>query len=177
MKKFLLPLLALSLCVHGNVVKEANAIDGFPAEGVTLENGGDAFYCSEVSYPANESFVYTAVANFEHGQACGLAFGASENHHYWVFNIDRNDDVTKLLYFDRDNGPVYEVKVDFYVGNDKTTPAEFNCIKPQVAAYNQYNFKVVVTVEDEHAWAEFFIDNIKRYGVDEKIILKKIIFP
>ena len=167
-KKIFLPLLTLALVAPINA--QAHSLK---AEAVVLENSGDSFYLSDTSYTVSESFVYTSVATFENGQACGVVIGGESNNHYWVFNIDRYENRTKLLYFDYPGGSLRarEVKNDYFIGNDKTTTSEFNVINPKLRNCNEFNFKVVVTVEDTHAYAEFFLDNIKRFGVDSKIDL------
>lgn len=144
---------------------------------VTLENSGDAFHLVDTTYDATESFVYTTVANFESGQAGGLVFGAVENEHYWVFNIDRIENSTKLMYFTMNEGvPQAEVlDSDYFIGNDKITTSELNMVKPSVASNPRFHLKVVVSIEDDHAYAEFFIDNIKRFGVDNTIDLNTLI--
>ncbi|MBO4667939.1 MAG: hypothetical protein J5666_07450, partial [Bacilli bacterium] len=125
--KLLLPLFVVSLLAAPHTTRK-------PIDDFVLEGEGDRFALTEVSYAANESFVYTSVANFENGQACGLAFGAVEDDHYWVFNIDRYANRTKLLYFTVENGNVHadEVAWDYFVGNDKTVESEFNVINPKV---------------------------------------------
>ena len=167
-KKIFLPLLTLALVAPINAPAHS-----LKAEAVVLENSGDSFYLSDTSYTVSESFVYTSVATFENGQACGVVIGGESNNHYWVFNIDRYENRTKLLYFDYPGGSLRarEVKNDYFIGNDKTTTSEFNVINPKLRNCNEFNFKVVVTVEDTHAYAEFFLDNIKRFGVDSKIDL------
>ena len=169
-KKIFLPLIALALAIPFISARQTTQ------KAVALENSSDGFELLEKSYNANESFVYTAVANFENGQACGLVIGGAEDSRYLVFNIDRVENRTKLLYFGRTGADmeVTEIRNEWYMGNDKVTQSELNVIKPKVEACPQYNFKVVVTIEDSHAWAEFFIDNIKRFGVDEKIDLNNV---
>ena len=171
-KKLLFPLLTLALIVP--ISQKTNSVS---AEAVVIENGGDAFYESDTSFTANESFVYTSVATFENGQACGVVIGGERNNHYWVFNIDRYENHTKLLYFDYPSGNLRarEVRNEYFIGNDKTTQSEFNVINPKLRDCREYNFKVVVTVEEGHAYAEFFLDNIKRFGVDSKIDLNNVL--
>ena len=94
MKKIFLPLLALFIVATlGNNFIEAKA------DGYYLEYNSDYFLVNETSFAEDESFVITSQANFVSGQACGIVFGASQDEHYWVFNIDRYENRTKLLYF------------------------------------------------------------------------------
>ena len=142
----------------------------------TLANEGNGFSLTSESYDATESFVYTAQVNFVSGNAAGLAFGAEEGDHYFVFNIDRHENHTKLLYFHKDGGNMVasEYRSEYYMGNDKVTQSELNVINPKVAACPEFHLKLVVTVEEGKAYAEFFIDNIKRFGVDSKIDLNAL---
>ena len=139
---------------------------------VTIENDGDYFTLTEKSYAEGESFVYTSTAYFEHGQAAALVFGANETEgerEYWVFNIDRFENKVKLLYFYEDENqtlkPV-ELLIDWYVGNDKMTEGEKSLVNPKVAEIDKVQLKVVVTVDEDNAYAEFYADNIRRFGVD-----------
>ena len=142
----------------------------------SLSGDGDTFAFSNQSYEANESFVYTAKVNFASGNAAGLAFGGVENDHCFVFNIDRHENKTKLLYFQNDGSRMAatEYRNEWYMGNDKVTESELNVIRPKVQACPEFHLKVVVTVQDAHAYAEFYIDNIKRFGVDETIDLNAL---
>ena len=171
LKKLLVPLFGAFLAITA-INGKRNITPSY-----ALENSGNGFELIEKSYTASESFVYTAVANFENGQACGVVIGGADDSRYWVFNIDRFENKTKLLYFGRTGQEmeVTEVRNEWYMGNDKVTESELNVIKPKVAACPQYNFKVVVTIQESHAYAEFFIDNIKRFGVDNVIDLNHLI--
>ena len=142
----------------------------------TLSNDGNGFALSSESFESSESFVYTATINFQSGQAAGLAFGSQDHDHYFVFNIDRFENRTKLLYFTEDNGNIgaREYLNEYYMGNDKVTESELNVINPKVRECREYHLKVVVTIENEHAYAEFYIDNIKRFGVDRTIDLNAL---
>ncbi len=170
--KFLLPLFALSAL--GGLVNSRTPAQVNVDHSVTIEDSGNGWYLADSEYASTKSFVYTAVANFENGQACGMVIGGQYNSHYWVFNVDRNENRTKLLYF-TNNNDAEEVRNEYFIGNDKTTESEFNMIRPKVSGCNQYNFKVVLTIDGEHAYAEFFIDNIKRFGVDETIDLNTVL--
>ncbi|MBQ3505546.1 MAG: glycoside hydrolase family 32 protein [Clostridia bacterium] len=142
----------------------------------TMESVGDKFDLTETSYSAEESFVYTASVRFEHGQAAGLAFGASEDE-YWVLNVDRVENSVKLLYFYKnaeDNIAAVELLRDWYIGNEKMTASEESLVKPKVATIDKVQLKVVVSVEDEGTYAEFYADNIRRFGVDNVIELNEI---
>ena len=92
--------LAASCLVAGGMnLTTANAAE---LASVTIENTGDGFLLGEKTYAAGESFVYTATAHFESGQAAALVFGGKETEDeraYFAFNIDRYENSVKLLYF------------------------------------------------------------------------------
>ncbi|MBO6279991.1 MAG: glycoside hydrolase family 32 protein [Bacilli bacterium] len=134
---------------------------------------GDDFALVEQSYEASESFVYTSRIHFNEGQACGLVFGAQEDDHYWVFNVDRYDNWTKLIYFYKDGSELKAnvVKEERFIGNDKVHESELRVINPALREYGEYNFKVVITKDEDKTFGEFYIDNIKRFGVDNDIDL------
>ena len=139
----------------------------------TIENTGDGFLLTEKSYTESESFVYTSTAYFEHGQAAALVFGAEEAEtarHYWAFNIDRKENSVKLLYFyqtEEQSFKAIELLKDYYIGNDKMTQGEKNLVNPKVEAIDKVQLKVIVTAEDDgKVYADFFADNIRRFGVD-----------
>ena len=69
------------------------------ASDVEMESNIDNFTLSEVTYGVDEKFVYTATVSFERGIAAGLAFGSEAGSHFWVFNVDRDANLVKLLYF------------------------------------------------------------------------------
>ena len=52
------------------------------AKPVAMESKIDSFALTDVSYGAEEKFVYTATVSFENGVAAGLAFGAEDGSHY-----------------------------------------------------------------------------------------------
>ena len=143
-------------------------------EDISLHDGGDHFELLDKQYVANESFVYTADLHFKSGQAGGLAFGSEENDHYYVINMDRFENHVKLIYF-KSNGEggftTDEIRTDYFIGNDKMTPIERDFVNPMVAGIENVNLKVVLTREDEHAYVEFYVEGIKRFGVDSVIDL------
>lgn len=135
---------------------------------------GDGFHLREESFQAQESFVYTAKAHFVSGQACGLVFGAQENGDCFVFNVDRYENRTKLLSFTaNENGGMSakELYTERFIGNETTSEGEFALISPRLRENQDFYFKVVLTAEQDKVYGEFFIDNIKRFGVDSKIDL------
>ena len=69
------------------------------ANDISMESKVDSFSLTEVAYGAEDKFVFTATVAFENGVAAGLIFGAEEDSHYWVFNVDREANRVKLLYF------------------------------------------------------------------------------
>ena len=142
---------------------------------LTLTSGGDSFNLLDKSYLENESFVYTADLHFKSGQAGGLAFGAQEGDHYYVINMDRFENRVKLMYFATNGTGGWKVDVlknDYFIGNDKMTDSERAIVNPQVSKIENVNLKVVLTRDGEnHAYAEFFVEGIKRFGIDTIIDL------
>ena len=140
---------------------------------VTMESSIDKFELLDKAYEATESFVYTATASFERGVASGLAFGAEDGSHYWVFNIDREANLVKLLYFTIEGGKTTatELLTDYFIGNDKMTESEKRLVNPKVATIDKVQLKVVITPEEDGVYAEFYADNIRRFGVDNVIDL------
>lgn len=152
--------------------KEVNEVG---AEEISLSNSGDAFALLEKSYDADESFVYTADVHFRSGQAGALAFGAVENDHYWVINMDRYENHVKLLYFKLgEGGFVHELFSDDFLGHPKLLSQEWSMINPWVREIENVNIKVILTREDTHAYAEFYVEGIKRFGVDSVIDLNNL---
>ena len=138
--------------------QQANA-----SEELSLNSDGDAFTLLDKSFAEDESFVYTADLHFRSGQAGALAFGAEENDHYFVINMDRFENHVKLLYFQRgEDGFVDELYSDDFLGNGTLLPQEWEMINPWVREIENVNIKVVLTCEDEHAYVEFFVEGIKR---------------
>ncbi len=139
----------------------------------TLESNGDTFELSDTEYGENDKFVYTAVADFERGNAAGLVFGGEKDERYFVFNVDRNENHVKLLYFTVENGTTRakELLVDYFIGNDKMTDSEYNFISQRVRNLDKVQLKVIVTPENDGVYAEFYADNIRRFGVDNVINL------
>ena len=128
-------------------------------------------------YGADDSFVYTADLHFRSGQAGGLAFGSEQNDHYYVVNMDRYENSVKLLYFSSNGEGGYlaqELRKDYFIGNDKITPNELTFVNSMVRNIENVNLKVVLTREDEHAYMEFYVEGIKRFGVDSIIDLNDL---
>ena len=143
-------------------------------EELSLTSEGDSFNLLDKSYAETESFVYTADLHFKSGQAGGLVFGAEDNAHYYVINMDRYENHIKLMYFAVKDGGGYnvdELRVDYFIGNDKMTDSEKAVVNPQVRDIENVNLKVILTKEDTHAYAEFYVEGIKRFGVDSVIDL------
>ncbi|MBR1890955.1 MAG: hypothetical protein IJ811_00495, partial [Clostridia bacterium] len=144
------------------------------AVGTTIQSQGDTFYLSETEYDKDQKFVYTAVANFNYGNAAGLAFGAKDGERYFVFNVDRNENHVKLLYFSVNNGvtTAKELLTDYFIGNDKMTESERNYVAGKVKGVDKVQLKVILTPEENgKVYAEFYADNIRRFGVDNVIDL------
>ena len=173
--KLFVPTLALAALVSihpNNSIIEADAMDG-----PHIVSEGDSFVLLDKSYAENESFVYTADLHFNSGNAGGLAFGAVENERYFVINMDRHENHVKLLYFAKNiNGgyDVDELRVADFIGNDKMTEQERAMVHPRVRDIENVNIKVIVSREEEHAYAEFYVEGIKRFGVDSVIDLNDL---
>ena len=147
------------------------------AQPVNMESQTDSFTLSETTYGATDKFVYTATVSFEHGVAAGLAFGAEDDSHYWVFNIDRAANRVKLLYFTvNEDGKTSAVELltDYFIGNDKMTDSERRLVGEKVANIDKVQLKVVITPEEDGVYAEFYADNIRRFGIDNVIELNSL---
>lgn len=143
---------------------------------VSMESGTDSFTLMDKAYAAEESFVYTAMVSFEGGVAAGLAFGAEDGSHYWVFNVDRQANLVKLLYFTVKDGKTSatELLTDYFIGNDKMTDSEKRLVGSKVAGIEKVQLKVVITPEEDGVYAEFYADNIRRFGIDNTIELNSL---
>ena len=146
------------------------------AQDVVMESKGDSFMLSEITYGVEEKFVYTATVSFENGVAAGLVFGAEDGSHYWVFNVDREANRVKLLYFTETDGETSAVELltDYFIGNDKMTESEKRLVNPKVATIEKVQLKVVITPEENAVYAEFYADNIRRFGIDRTIDLNAL---
>ena len=156
----------------------ANAItiEGETLNTVTMESEKDSFVLSEKSYGAQDKFVYTATVSFERGVAAGLVFGGEQGANYWVFNMDREANRVKLLYFTEVDGQTSAVELltDYFIGNDKMTDSERRLVGGKVATLDKVQLKVVITPESDGVYAEFYADNIRRFGVDRVIKLDEL---
>ena len=167
----------LALCAATCLAAAVGAVSvkgSAAADSVVMENAGDAFTLSETSFTVEESFVYTSITNFASGQAAGLVFGAEEGENYWVFNVDRFENRVKLLYFDVNESGETSATVlleDWFIGNDKMTESERNLVGNRLKDVPSVQLKVIVSAESDGVYAEFFADNIKRFGVDNDILL------
>ena len=146
------------------------------AASVNMESSSDSFTLSETVYGADESFVYTATVSFERGVASGLAFGSEDGSHYWVFNVDREANRVKLIYFTVSDGQTSAVELltDYFIGNDKMTESERHLVGSKVATLDKVQLKVVVTPEEDAVYAEFYADNIRRFGVNNTLELNSL---
>ena len=143
------------------------------AQPVNMESETDSFTLSEKTYGATDKFVYTATVSFEKGVAAGLAFGAEDGSHYWVFNVDRAANRVKLIYFTVQDGKTSatELLTDYFIGNNKMTDSERHLVGSRVANIDKVQLKVVITPEGDRVYAEFYADNIRRFGIDNTIDL------
>lgn len=146
-------------------------------ESSEYSSSGNSFQLSNIKYEKEESFVYTATVNFISGQAAGIAFGSEENEKYFVFNVDRYENRVKLLYFEKDNNAseyiVNEIENDYYIGTKEKelSQSELNLVLPRLKEIPSVQLKVIVSSENDGVHAEFFADNIKRFGIDKDIVL------
>ena len=145
-------------------------------DSVNMSSGTDSFKVLEKSYSADEKFVYTSIVSFENGVAAGLAFGSEDGSHYWVFNIDREANRVKLLYFTVFEGQIRatELLTDYFIGNDKMTESEKRLVNPKVKTIDKVQLKVVITPDGDSVYAEFYADNIRRFGIDNTIELNSL---
>ena len=166
----LFPLLVASLTICGLslAVKNNESAQMVEAkEEISLSSPGDSFALLDKEYAKTESFVYTGDINFRSGQAGGLVFGAQENDHYFVMNMDRFENSVKLIYFKSNGSGGYnadEIRADYFIGNDKITLSERNVVDPMVREIGSVNIKIVITIDGAHAYADFFVEGIKRFG-------------
>ena len=146
------------------------------ANDVNMESQADSFTLSKTAYGAEDKFVYTATASFERGVASGLVFGAEDGSHYWVFNVDRAANLVKLLYFTVENGKTTAVELltDYFIGNDKMTESERRLVGAKVAGIDKVQLKVIITPDEDGVYAEFYADNIRRFGIDRTIDLNTL---
>lgn len=146
------------------------------ADNVSMESKTDSFTLSEIVYGADDKFVFTATVSFENGVAAGLVFGAEDGSHYWVFNVDREANLVKLLYFTVIDGKTKAVELltDYFIGNDKMTDSERRLVGSKVASLDKVQLKVVITPEADGVYAEFYADNIRRFGIDNTINLNDL---
>ena len=143
---------------------------------VSMENSSDSFTLLETEYGAGDKFVYTATVSFENGVAAGLAFGSEDGSHYWVFNVDRAANLVKLIYFTVEDGntSAVELLTDYFIGNDKMTDSEKRIVGSRVAGVEKVQLKVVITPDGDSVYAEFYADNIRRFGIDNTIDLNAL---
>ena len=146
------------------------------ANDISMESKIDSFSLTEVTYSAEDKFVFTATVAFENGVAAGLIFGAEDGSHYWVFNVDREANLVKLLYFTVEDGKTKAVELltDYFIGNDKMTESERRLVGSKVATVDKVQLKVVITPEADGVYAEFYADNIRRFGIDNTIELNSL---
>lgn len=167
-------LLAVSCYTFKN---QENSSPLYAYDDISINSNQDAFTLLDKQYEANESFVYTADLHFRSGQAGGLAFGSEQNDHYYVVNMDRYENHVKLIYFyknDQGNIAADEIRSDYFIGNDKITENELTFVNSMVRNIENVNLKVVLTRENEHAYMEFYVEGIKRFGVDSVIDLNNL---
>ena len=160
----------------GDVIFNDITRNEITASDVGMESSSDSFTLSEITYGAEDKFVYTATVAFEHGVAAGLVFGAEDGSHYWVFNVDRAANLVKLLYFTTEGGKTTatELLTDYFIGNDKMTESERRIVGERVATIDKVQLKVIITPEEDGVYAEFYADNIRRFGIENTIELNSL---
>ena len=161
--------------IDGVIFYDSNTIEATNPT-VDMESNKDSFTLSETNYSANDKFVYTATVSFERGVAAGLVFGAEDGSHYWVFNVDREANRVKLIYFTVEDEKISAVELltDYFIGNDKMTESERRLVGSKVATLDKVQLKVVITPESDGVHAEFYADNIRRFGIDNTIELNSL---
>ena len=137
---------------------------------VVMESEGDAFSLSDTAYEAEQGFVYSADVNFSdgNGYAAGLVFGAADGAHYWVFNMDREANRVKLMYFapNADGEMAATVlKETYFIGTDTMTAADTALVSPKVRGVSKVQLKVILTPDAESGavYGEFYADGIRRF--------------
>ncbi|MBE7087227.1 MAG: DUF1080 domain-containing protein [Clostridiales bacterium] len=141
-------------------------------KGLEIEGAANEFSFTEETISDGQSFVFSATFNFISGQAVGLAFGGVENESCFVFNMDRFENRVKLMYFEFDGmGGSTDVVLltDYFIGNDKMTVSENNLVAPKVREIPWVQLKIILSCEEEETIVEFYVDNIRRFGVDRVI--------
>ena len=175
-KRFFLIFGFISLFVASCVtfVNKNNVAPAYAYDDISLSSQTDAFTLLDKQYDKSDSFVYTADLHFRSGQAGGLVFGSKKDNYYYVVNMDRFENRVKLIYFGLDGENKLtptELESDYFIGNSVITPAEENFIKPKIASIENVNLKIVVTPQVNHVYIEFYVEGIKRFGVDKVIDL------
>ncbi len=164
--KVKLIIIAVLLCITGAAAFAFSNFYCAKAE-TTVEGGDDVFELTDDRYAADETFVFSATANFDGGNAAGLVFGATENEAYWVFNVDRVGNAVKLMYFDYSSGDkvVYVLKEEYYVGPSLMNNGEREYVKSRTANIDKVYLQVVLSpTADGKAYAEFYADGIRRFA-------------
>ncbi len=130
---------------------------------ISVEGAGDAFVYSEESYEADESFAYVSTACFERGNAAGLVFGGKENDSCFVFNVDRANNLVKLMYFYNmaEDKKVAVLKEEYYVGSKIMNDGEKSYVQSRTANIDKVYLKVTVNGDGT---AEFYADGIRRFA-------------
>lgn len=139
---------------------------GAKAENAVVEGDDDVFVLADAQFDADESFEFSATAEFDRGNAAGLVFGADDGKAYWVFNVDRAANAVKLMYFDYTSGEkvVHVLRSENYVGSSIMNDGESEYVRSRTANIDKVYLKVVVTPSDDGAFAEFYADGIRRFA-------------
>ena len=183
MKNKFLPILFSSFLILGAAIsfsenKEAFVLQAY--DDLSVSNTGDGFVLLDKEFSVDEGFVYTGELYYhDEAQAGGLVFGGVENEHYYVLTLDRYENHIKLLDFRLSESRVDELYACDFIGNNynteegwNVTEQEWRHINPQVRTIPNVNMKVVVSIEEGHAYTEIYVEGIRRFR-DTTIDLNK----
>lgn len=144
-------------------------------ESVSLTSAqGDAFKSANKSFGENESFTFSATANFNGGHAAALTFGETDAG-LWAFNADRESNSVKILYFTRtaEGYSAKEQKTDYFIGNGKMSAAERDIVNASVKSVESVHLKIVIEVRGGAAYLECYADGIRRFAYTDATLPAK----
>ena len=117
------------------------------AESVTVRGAGDTFVMTEEFKDKDTEFVFSATVNFASGQAGALVFGKTDAG-CWVFNVDRAENLVKLMYFDAEN-KAHVLEEEFYVGSKLMNEGERNYARSRTSQLDKVYLKVIVLPQED----------------------------
>lgn len=139
----------------------------FAAIGLIVKNGvtaaGDegavAVEGTEKSFAADESFAFSANAEFSTAESAGLVFGKTESGFY-AFLVDRKENRVKLI----KAGDADEVlKEEPFVGPFNMGEDEEAIVKENTVSLSSVSLQVVVEKEEDKTFISFYADGIERF--------------